>query len=136
MKIDIVTIFPDFFISPLDSSIIARARQDNLVEIKSHDLRDFARDRHKTVDDTPYGGGGGMLIKTEPVMRAWETLELGRGLGIYLSADGQLLDQKLAAELSLQQHLVLLCGHYKGIDERIRRHCIDRGPAGERAEHE
>ena len=126
MKIDIVTIFPDFFISPLEASIIARARQEKLVEIESHDLRNFARDRHKTVDDTPYGGGGGMVIKTEPVMRAWETLELGRGLCIYLSADGQLLDQKVAAELSLQKHLVLLCGHYKGIDERIRRHCIDR----------
>jgi tRNA (guanine37-N1)-methyltransferase len=126
MKIDIVTLFPDFFASPLNISMMARARQRNLVEIESHDLRDFAQDRHKTVDDTPYGGGGGMLIKPEPVMRAWETLELERGLCIYLTADGELLDQQLAMELSLQQHLVLLCGHYKGIDERIRRHCINR----------
>ena len=126
MKIDIVTLFPEFFSSSLASSMIARARQKDLAEIEIHDLRDFATDRHRTVDDTPYGGGGGMVIKPEPVARAWEALELAGGHCIYLTADGELLDQNMAIQLSLQPHLVLLCGHYKGIDERIRRRYIDR----------
>jgi len=126
MKIDIVTVFPGFFTSPLDTSILARACTKGLVQIELHDLRHYAVDRHKTVDDAPYGGGGGMLIKPEPVLQAWEALQLKRGHCIYLSADGEPLDQPLAMRLSLQDHLVLLCGHYKGIDERIRRHCIDQ----------
>ena len=126
MKIDIVTVFPGFFTSPLDTSILARAGTKGLVQIELHDLRHYAVDRHKTVDDAPYGGGGGMLIKPEPVLQAWEALQLKRGHCIYLSADGEPLDQPLAMRLSLQDHLVLLCGHYKGIDERIRRHCIDQ----------
>ena len=126
MKIDIVTLFPDFFKSPLATSMIARACQQGLVEIGIHDLRDFAADRHRTVDDTPYGGGRGMVIKPEPVAGAWETLGLEQGYCIYLTADGVPLDQQLATRLSLQQHLVLLCGHYKGVDERIRRHCINQ----------
>jgi tRNA (guanine37-N1)-methyltransferase len=126
MKIDIVTVFPGFFTSPLDTSILARAGAKGLVQIELHDLRHYAVDRHKTVDDAPYGGGGGMLIKAEPVRQAWEALQLKRGHCIYLSADGEPLDQPLAMRLSLQDHLVLLCGHYKGIDERIRRHCIDQ----------
>lgn len=126
MKIDIVTLFPDFFKSPLATSMIARACQQGLVEIGIHDLRDFAADRHRTVDDTPYGGGRGMVIKPEPVAGAWETLGLKQGYCIYLTADGVPLDQQLATRLSLQQHLVLLCGHYKGVDERIRRHCINQ----------
>ena len=126
MKIDIVTIFPDFFSSPLDTSIIARARHRGQVEIALCDLRAFATDRHQSVDDAPYGGGGGMLIRPEPVARAWESLDLGCGHCIYLSADGEPFDQQLATQLSLRDHLVLLCGHYKGIDERIRRRYIDQ----------
>ena len=126
MKIDIVTLFPEFFTSPLATSMIARALQKDLAEIEIHDLREFATDRHRTVDDTPYGGGGGMVIKPEPVARAWEARELADGHCIYLTADGELLDQNMAIQLSLQPHLVLLCGHYKGIDERIRRRYIDR----------
>ncbi len=126
MKIDIVSVFPGFFTSPLDTSIIARARSKDLVEIELHDLRDYAIGRHKTVDDAPYGGGGGMVIKPEPVARAWEALDLQRGHCIYLSADGTPLDHQLAERLSLRDHLVLLCGHYKGVDERIRRHHIDQ----------
>ena len=126
MKIDIVSVFPGYFASPLDTSIMARARGKGLVEIELHDLRDYAVGRHKTVDDTPYGGGGGMVIKPEPVARAWEALDLQRGHCIYLSADGTPLDHQLAVRLSLRDHLVLLCGHYKGIDERIRRHHIDQ----------
>ena len=126
MKIDVVSLFPDFFTSPLDTSMISRGRRRGLVEIAVHDLRTFAVDRHGTVDDAPYGGGGGMVIKPEPVARAWEALQLQRGHCIYLTADGRRFDQRLAMELSLEERLVLLCGHYKGIDERSRKCCIDR----------
>ncbi len=126
MKIEVVTLFPEFFRSPLETSMIARARAQGLAQIGVHDLRSFAEDRHHTVDDTPYGGGGGMVIKPEPVARAWEALELREARCIYLSADGVPLDQRLAIELSLVPRLVLLCGHYKGVDERIRLRHIDQ----------
>lgn len=126
MKIELVTLFPEFFRSPLATSMVARACSQGSVQIAVHDLRDFAGDRHRTVDDTPYGGGGGMVIKPEPVARAWEALQLARGRCILLSADGVPFDQRLAVELSLEPHLVLLCGHYKGVDERIRRRYIDQ----------
>ena len=126
MKIDILTIFPEFFESPLQSSILGRAQQSDLVAVQTHDLRQFAGDRHQTVDDAPYGGGGGMVFKAVPVARAWDRLNLAAGHAIYLTADGEPLTQDLAVELSLEDHLVLLCGHYKGIDERIRTHLIDR----------
>jgi tRNA (guanine37-N1)-methyltransferase len=126
VKIEVVTLFPEFFRSPLETSMVSRARGQGLVQVAVHDLRAFAGDRHRTVDDTPYGGGGGMVIKPEPVARAWEALELATGRCIYLSADGVPFDQRLAVELSLAPHLVLLCGHYKGVDERIRRRHIDQ----------
>ena len=126
MKIDILTIFPEFFESPLQSSMLHRAQQSDLLSVETHDLRRFAGDKHKTVDDAPYGGGGGMVFKAEPVACAWDRLSLAAGHAIYLTADGDPLTQDLAVELSLEDHLVLLCGHYKGIDERIRTHLIDR----------
>ncbi|MCC7261664.1 MAG: tRNA (guanosine(37)-N1)-methyltransferase TrmD [Candidatus Latescibacteria bacterium] len=126
MKIEVVTLFPGFFTSPLGTSMVARAQSQGLAQIAVHDLRAFSADQHHTVDDSPYGGGGGMVIKPEPVARAWEALELGKGRCIYLSADGVPFDQRLAIELSLAPHLVLLCGHYKGVDERIRQRHIDQ----------
>lgn len=126
MRVDIVTLFPGFFASPLETSIVGRAVQEGHLEVVVHDLRSWARDRHRTVDDAPYGGGGGMVLKAEPVAACWEALGLGSGLSIYLTADGEPLSQGLAAQLSLQPHLVLLCGHYKGVDERARQLCIDR----------
>ena len=126
MKIDVVTLFPGFFSAPLETSIVGRAAAAGLLEVAVHDLRSWAAGRHRTVDDAPFGGGGGMLIKPEPVAACWEALELDRGLSIYLTADGQPLDQQAAVELSLQPHLVLLCGHYKGVDERLRQRYIDR----------
>ena len=111
MKIDIVTLFPDFFSSPLETSILARAVERQLLAFAIHDPRDCAIDKHRTVDDEPYGGGGGMVLKPEPVYRLWRE----RGL-----------DQALAVELSLKERLVLLCGHYKGVDERVRTGLIDR----------
>lgn len=126
MRIDVVTLFPAFFEQTLSTSILGRAARDGHVEYEVHDLRRWAADRHGTVDDTPFGGGGGMLLKAEPVVACWHDLQLGRGHSIYLSADGERLDQALATKLSLMEHLVLLCGHYKGVDERARQRCIDR----------
>ena len=120
MKIEIVTIFPDFFDTPLRTSMLRRAVDEGCVQIDVHDLRHFTSDKHRTVDDAPFGGGGGMVIKPEPVAHAWEALELARGHCVYLTADGERLDQDLATQLSLEPHLVLLCGHYKGIDERAK----------------
>jgi len=96
------------------------------LEVNLHDLRTYSQDRHRTVDDTPYGGGGGMVIKPGPVAACWTENQFANGHCIHLSADGEPLTQDLAAELSLQSHMVLLCGHYKGVDERARRQLIDQ----------
>ena len=126
MKIDIVTLFPDFFASPLATSMMARAVAQGLLSVETHDPRDCATDKHRTVDDAPYGGGGGMVLKPEPMYQLWQERGLAAGRCIYLTADGQPLNQALAVELALEKQLVLLCGHYKGIDERIRTELIDR----------
>lgn len=126
MKIDIVTLFPDFFASPLATSMMARAIARGLLTVETHDPRDCATDKHRTVDDAPYGGGGGMVLKPKPVYQLWQERDLAAGRCIYLTADGQPLNQALAVELALEERLVLLCGHYKGVDERIRTGLIDR----------
>ncbi len=126
MKIDIVTLFPDFFASPLATSMMARAVAQGLLTVETHDPRDCATDKHRTVDDAPYGGGGGMVLKPEPMYHLWQERGLSAGRCIYLTADGQPLNQALAVELALEKQLVLLCGHYKGVDERIRTELIDR----------
>ena len=126
MKIDIVTLFPDFFASPLATSMMARAVAQGLLTVETHDPRDCATDKHRTVDDAPYGGGGGMVLKPEPVYQLWQEQGLAAGRCIYLTADGQPLNQALAVELALEEQLVLLCGHYKGVDERIRTELIDQ----------
>ncbi len=128
MRIDVVTGFPKLMHSPLSESIVKRAQAKGLVEIELHDLRDFTTDKHKTIDDTPYGGGAGMILKPEPVFASIESLQSKRRYDevIYLSADGERLTQKLANELSLKKNLLLLCGHYKGIDERIREALITK----------
>jgi tRNA (guanine37-N1)-methyltransferase len=142
MKIDILTIFPDFFRGPLDYGIVRRARETGLVEIGIHDLRAFTKDKHRTVDDRPFGGGEGMVLKPEPIFECLESLgdvasreaRLSRDAKqsvILLSAQGRRLDQTLAAELSaLSQsekgRIVLICGRYEGVDERISDHLADR----------
>ena len=132
MKIDIVTIFPDFFRGPLDFGIIRRAREAGLAAIAVHDLRAFAHDRHKTVDDRPFGGGEGMVLKPEPIFECIEGLGIARRehrLGesvVLLSAQGQRFDQKVAAELSGLERLVLICGRYEGVDERVGKYLADR----------
>lgn len=142
MKIDILTIFPDFFRGPLDYGIVRRAREAGLVEIEIHDLREFTIDKHRTVDDRPFGGGEGMVLKPEPIFECVESLrdDLLGGIAprvertggpakqsvILLSAQGQRLDQSLAWDLSQLERMVLICGRYEGVDERISEHLADR----------
>jgi tRNA (guanine37-N1)-methyltransferase len=122
MRIDIVTGFPRLVEGPLNESIIRRAREKGLADIVVHDLREYAADRHRTIDDTPYGGGAGMVLKPEPVFACVENLRRERVYDevIYLTAEGTRFTQTIANTLSLRNALILLCGHYKGIDERIR----------------
>jgi tRNA (guanine37-N1)-methyltransferase len=128
MRIDIVSGLPKLLSSPLNNSIINRAKKSNKVLIHIHNLRKHAHDRHRTIDDTPYGGGAGMILKPEPVFECIENLQKRRKYDeiIYLTADGERFNQKIANELSLQKNLILLCGHYKGIDDRIRQKLITR----------
>lgn len=128
MRIDVITGLPKILMSPLSESIIKRAREKTLVEIMVHDLRDYTTGKHRTIDDTPYGGGAGMILKPEPVFACVEALQRERRYDevIYLAADGERLTQQTANELSLKANLILLCGHYKGIDERIREALITR----------
>ena len=137
MKIDILTIFPDFFRGPLDYGIVRRARETGLVEINIHDLRAFTKDKHRTVDDRPFGGGEGMVLKPEPIFECLESfgdvasreVRLSAGAKqsvILLSAQGRRLDQTLAAQLSALDRIVLICGRYEGVDERISEHLADR----------
>ena len=128
MQIDIVTGLPKLLRSPLNDSIIRQAKKKKLVSIRVHDLRKYTHDKHKTIDDTPYGGGAGMVLKPEPIFECIESLQKKRRYDevIYLTADGELFNQKIANQLSLEKNLLLLCGHYKGIDERIRQKLITK----------
>ncbi|CAM3253081.1 tRNA (guanosine(37)-N1)-methyltransferase TrmD [Rhodothermus bifroesti] len=127
MRIDIVTAFPDLVRGPLEYSILRRARMRGLVDIRVHDLRDYTTDRHRQIDDYPYGGGSGMVLKPEPIFRCIEAIQAeaarqGQTIDevIYLTPDGQVFTQELATRLSLCQQLILLAGHYKGVDQRVR----------------
>ncbi len=126
MRIDIITIFPEMFESPFNHSIIKRAKDKNLVEIHLHQLRDYSVNKHKHVDDYPFGGGAGMVMMIEPISKCIDSLKAERDYDeiIYTSPDGEVLSQKVANRLTLYNNIILLCGHYKGIDERIREHYI------------
>jgi tRNA (guanine37-N1)-methyltransferase len=128
MRIDIITIFPEMFQGPFSESIIKRAQQKGLVEIHLHQLRDYTTDKHRKTDDYAFSGGAGMVMMIEPVARCIDALKAERDYDeiIYMSPDGELLDQKMANAYSLKNNLMILCGHYKGIDERIREHFITR----------
>ncbi len=137
MKIDILTIFPDFFRGPLDYGIVRRARETGLIEIQIHDLRAFTKDKHRTVDDRPFGGGEGMVLKPEPIFECLESFgdlasrearlrKSAKQSVILLSAQGRRLDQTVAANLSVLNRIVLICGRYEGVDERISEHLADR----------
>jgi len=126
MRIDILSLFPETFVSPLNQSIIKRAREQALVDIVVHDIRDYTHDKHHTADDYPYGGGPGMVLKPEPIFEAAETIEKQLGVSevpiILLTPQGRLFSQSVAQELALHPHLMLVCGHYEGLDERICEH--------------
>lgn len=128
MQIDILTLFPEMFEGPFSHSILKRAQAKGHVVINLHNIRDWATSKHKNVDDYPFGGGAGMVMMVEPVVRSIESLSAVTNYDeiIYLSPDGELLHQGLANQLSTKGNLLILCGHYKGIDERIRTHFITR----------
>jgi tRNA (guanine37-N1)-methyltransferase len=127
MKIDVLTLFPGMFAGPLDESIVKRARTAGKLELRIHNLRDWAHDRHKTVDDRPFGGGPGMVLKPEPLFEAVEQLTAGQaGVRVVLMCPaGRVFTQAIARELAQHEHLLLICGSYEGFDERIREALVD-----------
>ncbi|HYV92418.1 MAG TPA: tRNA (guanosine(37)-N1)-methyltransferase TrmD [Chitinophagales bacterium] len=128
MRIDIITVLPELLQSPFDHSILKRAREKKLLEINVINLRDYTIDKHKTVDDYQYGGGAGMVMMIEPIANCIEQLKKEHEYDevIYMSPDGELLTQQVANKLSMFQNIIILCGHYKGVDERIREHYITK----------
>ncbi|MGV8078853.1 MAG: tRNA (guanosine(37)-N1)-methyltransferase TrmD [Syntrophales bacterium] len=128
LRFDILTIFPDMFRSPFDASLIGKAREKGIIEIHLHDVRDYAEGKHRMTDDYPYGGGGGMVMKVEPVARALDVVvpERDDALVVLLTPQGEPLRQRIIEELASWPRLVMICGHYEGVDERIRTHLVDR----------
>jgi tRNA (guanine37-N1)-methyltransferase len=124
MKIDILTLFPEMF-NAMQCSIIGKAIENKIIDINLINIRDFSKDKHKKVDDTPYGGGAGMIMKPDVVYDAYKSIKDENAKVIYLSPQGKVLDQKKVIELSKMQHLVLLCGHYEGIDQRVLEEIVD-----------
>jgi tRNA (guanine37-N1)-methyltransferase len=128
MRIDIITLFPEMFVGPFDHSIVKRAKTKGLLEIHLHNLRDFATDKHRRVDDYPFGGEAGMVMMIEPIVNCIEHLSKERTYDeiIFTTPDGKVFDQKEASTLSLKQNIIILCGHYKGVDQRVREHFITK----------
>ena len=128
MRIDIITVLPEMLESPLNCSIVKRAQNKGLVEIHVHDLRDYSTDKHRHVDDYPFGGEAGMVMQIEPIDRCISALKSERDYDevIFMTPDGEQFTQKTANMLSLSENLIILCGHYKGIDYRIREHLITK----------
>ncbi|MBD5242457.1 MAG: tRNA (guanosine(37)-N1)-methyltransferase TrmD [Barnesiella sp.] len=128
MRIDILTVVPEMFDSPLNCSILKRAQDKGLVEIVVHNLRDYTTNKHRKVDDYPFGGEAGMVMQIEPIDRAIDSLLSERKYDevIFTSPDGEQFDQKMANSMSLLENMIILCGHYKGIDYRIREHLITK----------
>ena len=128
MRIDIITVLPDMFRGPLDQSILQRAQDKGLVQLHIHNLRDYSTFRHKQVDDYAFGGGAGMVLMIEPIWNIIQKLRRESEYDeiIYMSPDGELFNQKIANGLSLLKNIIILCGHYKGVDERVREHLITR----------
>ena len=124
MKIDVLTLFPEMF-SSLNESIIGKAIEKKLIDINLINIRDFSKDKHKKVDDTPYGGGAGMVIKADVVYDSFKSLDSSDAKTIYLSPKGKCLTQNIVKELSKEEHLILVCGHYEGIDQRVLDEIVD-----------
>ena len=125
MKFDILSLFPGYFAGPFDESIIGQARKKGLIEIRLIDIRDFADNRHRRVDDRPYGGGPGMVLMAPPVTQAIRSVKTPRSHVVYLSPQGPLLTARKCRQLASYEHLILLCGHYEGVDERALESDVD-----------
>ena len=129
MRFDIMTLFPDVITSVLDSSIIGRARQNGYIEVNAHDIRDYTKNKHRKTDDTPYGGGKGMLMATQPICDCFDsivaTLPEGKRRVIYASPRGRVFNHEIARELSEYDNVIILCGHYEGVDQRVIDEIID-----------
>lgn len=125
MLIDVITIFPEMVAVPLQQSILKRAADKGLLEVRVHNLRDFTQDKHQTVDDYPYGGGAGMLMKPEPIFRAVNSLKQEKTKVILMCPQGEVFSQPKARELARDEHLLFICGHYEGVDERVRDYLVD-----------
>lgn len=128
IRFDILSVFPGMFTSAFECSLLKKAQEKNLIAIQVHDIRHYAQDRHRMTDDAPFGGGGGMVMKVEPVDRALQAVAPHRddALVVLLTPQGETFRQKIAEELATQPHIVLICGHYEGLDERVRAHLVDR----------
>ena len=129
LRIDVLTLFPDAFQGPLDVSIIKRARDAGLLQLHLHDIRDYATDKHRTVDDYPFGGGQGMVMRVDvlvPALEDVQSLAEERGYVVYLSPQGQVLNDAIVRELAQRPRLILVAGRYEGVDERFVEHCVDQ----------
>lgn len=124
MKFDVLTLFPEMF-EPMKQSVIGRAVEKKLVDINLINIRDFSKDKHKKVDDTPYGGGAGMVMRPDVVYDAYQSVKEERAKVIYMSPQGKTLNQKMVENLSKESHLIILCGHYEGIDQRVIDKIVD-----------
>ena len=124
MKFDILTLFPEMF-APIEQSIIGRAKEKKLIDINLVNIRDFSNNKHNKVDDTPYGGGAGMVMMPDVVYRAYQSVKSDNAKVIYMSPPGNTLDQKKVKDLSKEEHLIILCGHYEGIDQRVIDKIVD-----------
>lgn len=128
MRFDVLSIFPEMLHSPLNFSLLKKAQEKGLIEIGLHDIRDWAQDKHNMTDDAPYGGGCGMVMKVEPVERALTAVRLNgiQPLVVLMTPQGEPFNQKIAGELAEKKHIIMICGRYEGVDERIREHLVDR----------
>lgn len=128
IRFDILSVFPGMFASAFECSLLKKAQKKNLIEIRVHDIRHYTEDKHRMTDDAPYGGGGGMVMKVEPIDRALQAVATDRdqALIVLLTPQGEPFHQKIAQELALHSRIVLVCGHYEGLDERVRTHLVDR----------
>lgn len=125
MKFDIISLFPNYFSSPLKESLISKAIQKKLIDISITNLRDFAHDKHKNVDDTPYGGGAGMVLRADILSSAVKALKTEKSFVVLTDPAGKKLDQKLAVDLATQEHLIIVCGRYEGVDQRFKDKYVD-----------
>jgi tRNA (guanine37-N1)-methyltransferase len=128
IRFDILSVFPGMFASAFECSLLKKAQEKNLIEIQVHDIRHYTQDRHRMTDDAPFGGGGGMVMKVEPIDRALKAVSPDRdqALVVLLTPQGETFGQKIAEELATHPRIVLICGHYEGLDERVRAHLVDR----------